>query len=53
MEQLAEFSELGEVYRGAIRRLLHRPYYIYYRISGDLVTILALRHSARRPLRRF
>lgn len=50
-ELLAQFPELGAPYprRAGVRRLLCRPYFIYYRIDRDSRTIqvLELWHCAR------
>jgi plasmid stabilization system protein ParE len=49
---LADFAERGqvvpEVRDPALRELLVRPYRLVYRISKDLVTVVALVHGAMR-----
>jgi toxin ParE1/3/4 len=32
------------------RKLVRPPYVIHYRVAGETVTILAIRHSRQRPL---
>ena len=48
---LADFPELGRPYRKrpGVRRLLCKPYYIYYRVQHDkfAVEVLDYWHSAR------
>ena len=48
---LLDFPESGAVVRGRVRRkLLPRfPYAILYRIRGDEIRILAVKHDSRRP----
>jgi addiction module RelE/StbE family toxin len=50
-DSLVEFPHRGRPVRGAAMRELVSvsPYIIRYRIDGDAVTILRVRHSARRP----
>jgi plasmid stabilization system protein ParE len=49
---LAEFPELGQPYakRPGVRRLLVKPYFIYYRVRYEIhaVEILEFWHGARR-----
>ncbi len=51
-ELLADFPELGPSYakRPNVRRLLCRPYFIYYRVkeSAHVIEILDFWHAARR-----
>jgi plasmid stabilization system protein ParE len=51
-ELLADFPELGRPYRkrANVRRLLCKPYFIYYRVQHDkhVVEIMDYWHSARR-----
>jgi addiction module RelE/StbE family toxin len=53
-DSLTNFPHRGRLVRGtAIRELITvSPYIIRYRITGDVVVILRVRHSARRPIRR-
>lgn len=51
-ESLSSFPNRGRPVNGGRRELLNvRPYHIRYHVRGDVVTILGIRHSARRPLR--
>ena len=51
-EMLADFPELGTPYqeRPNVRRLLCRPYFIYYRVrrEAQVIEIMDYWHSARR-----
>ena len=51
-ESLAEFPELGTIYRKRphVRRLLCKPYLIYYRLhpKEQVIEIMDFWHSARR-----
>lgn len=51
-ESLADFPELGTPYRKRqhVRRLLCKPYLIYYRLRSDgkVIEIMDFWHSARR-----
>jgi toxin ParE1/3/4 len=48
-ESLAEFPERGRATTGARRELATvPPYIITYRVRGDVVTILQVRHASRR-----
>ena len=55
IELLARFPRMGGLIRKRrnVRKLVHSPILIYYRIHEDkhLVEIIHLRHGARRPLR--
>jgi plasmid stabilization system protein ParE len=55
LDLLAAFPYLGEGIKGRpnIKRLLHSPLYIYYRIDQlrESVEILHIWHSSRRPPR--
>lgn len=47
-ESLATFSERGRPLGGEVRQLsVVRPYLMRYRVDGDVVTILRVRHGAR------
>jgi toxin ParE1/3/4 len=51
VEQLANFPEMGRIGRVAGTRELviqGTPYIVAYRLKGNIVTILALLHGARR-----
>jgi plasmid stabilization system protein ParE len=49
-ESLAEFSERGRDIGGGRREMtIVLPYVLRYRVDGDHVTILRLRHGARKP----
>ncbi len=49
-EDLVLFPYCGRPVRQGVRELtIVRPYVIRYRVSGDIVTILRVRHGARRP----
>jgi len=52
-DSLETFPYRGRAVRGTQLRetTLARPYIIRYRIAGDHVRILRVRHSARRPTR--
>jgi plasmid stabilization system protein ParE len=52
-DSLASFPHRGRPVRGtAMRELVTvSPYIIRYRIAGDTVIILRVRHGARRPTR--
>jgi toxin ParE1/3/4 len=51
-ELLADFPELGTPYRKRpdVRRILCKPYFIYYRVRRDkqVIEIMGYWHSARR-----
>jgi plasmid stabilization system protein ParE len=53
IDLLASFPRMGELVprRPRIRKLLHTPIRIYYRIheNGSIVEILEFRHGARKP----
>lgn len=48
---LATFPNRGRLVRGSDKRevMMVYPYIIRYRVSGETVRILRVRHSARRP----
>ncbi len=48
---LAERPELGAAWRGAARRLSLRrfPYFVFYRVIGEDIQVLAVAHQRRRP----
>jgi plasmid stabilization system protein ParE len=51
-DSLSEFAERGRPTHGGIRELTAlSPYLIRYRIAGDTVFILRVRHGAQRPNR--
>jgi len=53
IDALATFPEIGPVVgREQHRRIpvLRYPYVIFYRIAGDELLVLHIRHSARRPI---
>lgn len=50
-ESLSEFPNRGRPTGGGAREMvIVRPYVLRYDVKGDVVTILAIRHGARRPL---
>lgn len=53
VDLLARFPRIGSVIRKrtSVRKLLHSPFLIYYRVRDDerVVEILHVRHSARKP----
>ena len=50
-ESLAIFPNRGRPAGNGVRQLATvSPYIIRYRVHGDTVTILSIRHGARRPL---
>ena len=50
-DSLAAFPNRGRPVSGGCRELLNvRPYHIRYHLKDDVVTILRIRHGARRPL---
>ena len=50
-ESLAVLSHRGRPVEYGVRELVTvRPYILRYIIAGDVVVILSIRHSARRPL---
>lgn len=55
IDLLKSFPRLGEPISGfpGVRRLLHSPLHVYYRLSAEKkrVEILRFWHSARRPLK--
>lgn len=49
-QDLEQHAERGRSFRGGRRELVViRPYLIRYRVDGDTVVILQIRHGARRP----
>ena len=53
IEALAAFPGMGRVVDDAGHRrfpVLRFPYAVFYRISGDELLIVHIRHAARRPL---
>lgn len=49
-DSLAHFPSRGRPISAGRRELTHvRPYLIRYRVEGDVVTILEVRHGAREP----
>jgi plasmid stabilization system protein ParE len=49
-DSLAEFSDRGrDVGNGKREMTIVRPYILRYRVDGEQVTILRLRHGARKP----
>ena len=47
-DSLAEFPERGAPISGGRRQLTHiPPYLLRYRVAGDLVVILDIRHAAQ------
>jgi addiction module RelE/StbE family toxin len=50
-ESLATFPNRGRIVQGTGKRevMVTYPYIIRYRVTGDVVRILRVRHSARRP----
>lgn len=56
VDLLARFPRLGSVIRkrSRVRKLLHSPMLVYYRVDEEkrLIEILHLRHAARVPPRR-
>ena len=55
LELLTRFPRIGNVVhkRPNVRKLLHSPILVYYRINEDkcLIEVLHLRHGARKPPR--
>jgi addiction module RelE/StbE family toxin len=53
VDVLAAFPEVGRSVDDAGHRRLpvvHHPYIVYYRIAGDELLILHIRHTSRRPI---
>ena len=50
-QRLIEHPEIGPAISKRLRalRLRHFPYSLIYRLSADLITILAIAHQRRRP----
>ena len=55
VELLTQFPRIGTLVkkRARVRKLLHSPVQVYYRIDNDagLIEILHFRHAARKPPR--
>ncbi len=55
IELLTQFPRMGTLVkkRAGIRKLLHSPVLVYYRINSDkrLIEVLHFRHGARKPPR--
>lgn len=55
VELLARFPRMGGLIRKrpSVRKLLHSPFLVYYRVrdSEDKIEILHIRHGARKPPR--
>jgi toxin ParE1/3/4 len=55
VDLLARFPRIGSVVgkRSRVRKLLHSPMLVYYRVDEDmrLIEILHFRHGARMPLK--
>lgn len=53
VELLARFPRMGEIIRerSRVRRLIHSPILVYYRIDEDatIVDVLHFRHGSRKP----
>lgn len=50
-ESLSSFPERGVLVADGLRRLATvSPYLIFYRVSDEAVSIVHIRHAARRPL---
>jgi plasmid stabilization system protein ParE len=53
IELLGRFPRMGEVIEGrpSVRRLVHSPILVYYRILDDAhrVEVLHIRHASRKP----
>jgi plasmid stabilization system protein ParE len=43
------YSDTGTEWRCGTRRLLYKPYWIYYVVQCDHVLVLTIRHAKRRP----
>jgi toxin ParE1/3/4 len=53
LDLLVEFLLTGHATtRPGVRRLLvtSHPYAVFYRVSGDVIVVISVRHTARRPL---
>lgn len=51
-ESLSDFPERGVLVADGLHRLATAaPYLIFYRVSNDEISIVHIRHGARRPLR--
>jgi toxin ParE1/3/4 len=49
-ESLRDQSERGREVRGGLRELvIIQPYILRYQVSGDVISIVRIRHAARRP----
>ncbi len=57
VDLLARFPRMGSVLgkRSSVRKLLHSPILVYYRLQEDklLIEVLHFRHGARRPRKTF
>jgi plasmid stabilization system protein ParE len=53
LELLARFPRMGSAIqkRPRVRKLVHSPFLVYYRIDDDkrMIEVLHLRHGARKP----
>jgi toxin ParE1/3/4 len=53
IDSLSHFPEIGRLIDNAGHRrlpVLRRPYVVYYRIAGDELFVLHIRHTSRRPI---
>jgi toxin ParE1/3/4 len=53
IDSLTRFPEIGRLVDAAGHRrlpVLRSPYVVYYRIAGDELIILHIRHTSRRPV---
>jgi plasmid stabilization system protein ParE len=49
--KIEQFAEIGQAYLLGTRRLLLGtvPYFLVYRVDGEVITIVALAHAKQRP----
>jgi addiction module RelE/StbE family toxin len=53
VDALAAFPKIGRIIDGAEHRrlpVLYVPYVIFYRIDGEEIIVLHIRHTSRRPI---
>ena len=49
LEDFPERTRAAEVYGRKLRMLMVDPYNIFYRVRGNAVTIVSVRHGSRKP----